>query len=129
MNKKDSTKADEKITTKVTAETVFTPYLFLSGINTPVCIQLLINTPVFVLGKAHTCDGVLSFNDEISREHCKIMWKDGQYFIVDLNSTNSTCLNGEILLPNHEYPISPGDQIRLSASTFLVEQIYSIVRR
>lgn len=103
--------------------------LFLSGVNTPVCVQLLINKPIFVIGKLDTCDGVLAFNDEISREHCKITWHDGQTCICDLNSTNGTALNGEMLAAGHEYPIGPKDMIRLASSTFEVEQIYSLVAR
>ncbi len=103
----------------------FYPQLFLSGVNTPVCVQLLIDKPTFVLGKSESCDGVLAFNDEISREHCRIAWHDGDYTIADLNSTNSTCLNGSVLIPGQEYPLHPGDRLQLSASTFLVEQIYS----
>ena len=104
------------------------PVLFLSGINTPVCVQLLLNTPEFTLGKSDSCDGILAFNDEISREHCKILQREGQYYIVDLNSTNGTYLNDEMLVPNQEYPIQPGDRLRLSASTFQVEQIFSAKR-
>ena len=104
---------------------VFCPVIFISGVNTPVCVQLLIDKPEFVMGKSDACDGVLSFNDEISREHCRIVWRDGQYAIVDLNSTNGTCLNDEVLVPGREYRISPGDRLRLSTSTFLVEQIFS----
>lgn len=129
VNRSDR-KADRK------AETMDTTYkridanrIFISGVNTPVCVQLLINLPEFLLGKNDSCNGNLSFNGEISREHCKIVWHDNQYFIVDLNSTNGTYLNGEMLVPNQEYPIQPGDYLRLSASTFLVEQIYSAIRR
>ena len=107
----------------------FKPSLFLSGVNTPVCVQLLINAPEFVLGKSDACNGVLAFNDEISREHCKILWRDGQYYLVDLNSTNSTCLNDEVLTPNREYSLHAGDRLRLSASTFVLEQIYSRTER
>lgn len=102
---------------------------FISGVNTPICVQLLINKPEFVLGKSDACDGVLSFNDEISREHCKIIWREGQYYIMDLNSTNGTCLNDMLLSPNQEYPLNTGDRLRLSASTFQVEQIYSVMNR
>jgi len=102
---------------------------FISGINTPVCVQLLIDKAEYVIGKSDSSDGILSFNDEISREHCKIVWHDAKYFIVDLNSTNGTYLNDEMLVPNQEYAIQPGDHLRLSASTFLVEQIYSATRR
>ena len=104
----------------------FNTQLFISGVNTPVCVQMLINKIGFVMGKADVCDGILDFNEEISREHCKIIWRDGIYYIVDLNSTNGTYLNGEALAANREYPIHPGDRLRLSASTFKVEQIYSL---
>ena len=111
------------------APAAFVPCLFISGVNTPVCVQLLINKPEFTLGKSENCDGILVFNDEISREHCKIIWRNGSYFVIDLNSTNSTCLNGMELSPGQEYPIRPGDQLRLSASIFQIEQIYSLSRR
>ena len=107
----------------------FRPSIFVSGVNTPVCVQLLVNKPEFTLGKSDSCDGVLSFNDEISREHCKIIWKDGKYYLIDLNSTNSTCLNDAVLTPGQEYPMQAGDRLRLSASTFVIEQIYSAIGR
>ena len=107
----------------------FKPAIFISGVNTPVCVQLLINKPEFILGKSDNCDGVLSFNDEISHEHCKIIWKDGQYYLIDLHSTNGTCLNDAVLTPGQEYPLHAGDRLRLSASTFVIEQIYSAAGR
>ena len=103
----------------------FTPSIFISGVNTPVCVQLLVNKPDFVLGKSESCDGILSYSDEISREHCRILWRDGNYYLMDLNSTNSTWLNEEMLTPGQEYPLHAGDRLRLCASTFVVERIYS----
>jgi len=128
MNK-SSEKADIKSINKDKVKKEFTIDHFISGINTPVCVQLLINKPEFVLGKSDACDGMLSFSDEISREHCKIIWREGQYYIMDLNSTNGTCLNDMLLSPNQEYPLNTGDRLRLSASTFQVEQIYSVMNR
>ena len=123
-------KPDRKAETMgTTAKRIDANRIFISGVNTPVCVQLLIDAPEFVIGKSDSCNGVLSFNEEISREHCKIVWHDSQYYIVDLNSTNGTYLNSEMLAPNQEYPIRPGDHLRLSASTFLVEQIYNATRR
>ena len=115
--------------TLIDAPTQFTPEWFISGVNTPVCVQLLINKPIFLLGKSDLCDGVLAFNDEISREHCRITWHEGTYTIEDLNSTNGTLLNGEMLMPGQEYTLHAGDSLRLSASTFLIEEIYSRAER
>ena len=127
--KTETEKAESKPSKTDVIQMAFRCDRFISGVNTPVCVQLLINKPGFVLGKSDACDGVLSFSDEISREHCKIIWREGQYYIMDLNSTNGTCLNDMLLSPNQEYPLNTGDRLRLSASTFQVEQIYSVMNR
>jgi len=52
-------------------------------------------------------------NSVVSREHTKILRKSGSYVIVDLNSTNTTVLNGEKLKPNVEYDLRPGDRFQI----------------
>ena len=47
----------------------------------------------------------------ISRLHAVIDWKDGKYWIQDLNSTNGTWLNGQGLLPHESRVIQNGDRI------------------
>ena len=104
----------------------FIPTLLICGVNTPVCVQLLVNKPEFMLGKSDECDGVLSFNEEISREHCLILYKDGEYYIRDDKSTNGTYLNGALLEKGVAYPLVEGDRLRLSASSFTVEKLHNV---
>lgn len=118
MNTGQSAMTDESVSSK------FAPVLFLYGVNTPVCVQLLINKPVFSIGKSDSCDGVLAFNPEISKEHCRIIYRNGEYFVVDLNSTNRTYLNDEVLDRGTEYLLHVRDRLRLSTLTFSVEPIY-----
>src|SRR4030042_1225975 len=49
-------------------------------------------------------------NSVVSREHAKILRKPEFYVLVDLNSTNTTVLNGEKLKPNVAYELdeAPG---------------------
>lgn len=103
----------------------FYPSIFLCGLNTDSCIQLLINKPSFTLGYAGDCDGVLSFNPQISSHHCRIHAEGGNYFITDLGSTNHTYLNGEMLVDKVKYPLFPDDRIQLATTVFLVEKIYT----
>lgn len=103
---------------------VFKPSLLLCGVNTPECVQLLINAEAFVLGKAEDCHGRLDFNTEISRHHCEIIWRDGLYYVKDHGSTNHTYLNDAMLEPQVEYPLVSGDRLQLSTSVFTVEEFH-----
>ena len=105
-------------------ETTFPPELLVVGINTPTCSTFLIDKETFVFGKqGGTCDGLLDFSKEISRKHAQIIWRDGNYYIVDMGSTNKTLLNSVQLVPNQEYRIQTGDQISFSAYTYRVEKL------
>lgn len=48
-----------------------------------------------------------------SRLHAKVLYQAGDFYIVDLNSTNATYLNGEKLAPQQAYSLRSGDAIEL----------------
>lgn len=57
----------------------------------------------FVIGKSmEGVDYVITDNMAISRIHCTILKKNGVYYVRDENSTNSTYVNGEQVLPGTE---------------------------
>ncbi len=49
----------------------------------------------------------------VSRLHAKIIHQAGTYYLVDLNSTNSTYINGRRLTPQQFYSLRDGDVIEL----------------
>lgn len=49
----------------------------------------------------------------VSRVHAKVFCKGDEYYISDLNSTNSTYLNKKRLIPQQAEKISDGDEIQL----------------
>jgi HD-GYP domain-containing protein (c-di-GMP phosphodiesterase class II) len=53
------------------------------------------------------------YETSVSRVHCQILRSGGKYFLVDINATNGTFLNGEKLRPNQPYEIEPGSVIHL----------------
>ena len=94
------------------------------GIQTPVKMEFLINKPEFSIGKkADIVDGAITFNDSISRIHCKIIKENGKHYLVDLGSANGTFVNGEKAAQNAKIEVSPGDKIKLANSNFLIKSV------
>ena len=55
----------------------------------------------------------------ISRFHCEVVRKNGQLYLVDLNSSNGTRLNGERLKPGTPELLRKGARIKLAESVEL----------
>ncbi len=77
--------------------------------------SFILNKPVTVLGRDKDCNFHID-DPLISKHHCKItLNSDGHFLIEDLDSTNSTYLNGSILkkpaLINYGDRIIIGDTI------------------
>ncbi len=49
----------------------------------------------------------------VSRRHARIFVQDNQIFIEDLNSTNYTYVNQQMLVPEQPHPLNDGDEIQL----------------
>jgi pSer/pThr/pTyr-binding forkhead associated (FHA) protein len=48
----------------------------------------------------------------VSRQHSRLFYKDKQWYVEDLASTNGTFLNGAKLAPHKPAPFNDGDLIR-----------------
>ena len=56
----------------------------------------------------------------VSRRHCRLMWRSGQWLVEDLMSTNYTLLNGTRIASHTPTPVGVGDEIRLGKLTLTV---------
>lgn len=61
------------------------------------------------LGRLATCDVTID-DRTVSREHAALVRRGGEWWIVDLGSTNGTAVNGTRAA---EQPLNPGDRIQL----------------
>lgn len=61
-------------------------------------------------------------NPTISREHCEIHFKEGEYYLEDKESSNYTYLNGNRAQPGEELLLNDGDQIRISDEEFIFQK-------
>lgn len=78
----------------------------------------------FRLGKeAGVVDLCISDNTAVSRHHADITYHDGNFYVIDLNSTNHVFLNDRQIAPNTETPLSSGVVLRLADELFRFELV------
>ncbi|MCR5635797.1 MAG: FHA domain-containing protein [Clostridiales bacterium] len=82
--------------------------------------RIIINKDMFKLGKERSyVDYCVSDNSAVSRSHANIIKKGEEYFVVDMNSTNHSFINGMILTPQTESKINNGDTLSLGDEEFV----------
>lgn len=87
---------------------------------TPLCFE--IRQPEYLIGKyVAAVDGAITYNNAISRRHCKIVYQYDRYYIVDLGSSNGTFVNGQPLTPQEPQELHSGDRVRLANSDYMVQ--------
>jgi pSer/pThr/pTyr-binding forkhead associated (FHA) protein len=86
--------------------------------------KVIIDKPVYRIGKEKSyVDYFIGDNTAISRSHANIINRDGEYFMVDTNSTNHVYINGAMIPKNTETKISHGDTLKLANEEFEFKQI------
>lgn len=82
--------------------------------------NISIRKQTFSLGKERNrVDYCITNNNSVSRTHANIVYKNGSYFIVDLNSTNGTFVNGQQLSANQEVRLNVNDRIKFADEEFI----------
>ena len=81
--------------------------------------KIMVNKPIFRIGKERSyVDYFIGDNTAVSRSHANVISRDGEYFVMDTNSTNHTYLNGVMLQSNVETKIKHSDKIRIANEEF-----------
>lgn len=97
------------------------PVLTVTAINGPAELMFKINKNEFVIGRnPATTDGTVTYNKAIGRRHCKFIYENNNYYIVDLNSANGTYVNNKRIAPMQPHLVKNGDSIRLANSDFVI---------
>lgn len=106
---------EDTVVLNVVQAAAFQPYLLRCRNNE----KIILGKDVFHIGKERNyVDYCISDNMTISRSHADIICKNGQFYIVDNNSTNHTYINGEMIPGNIEISLVHGTKIRLSDEEF-----------
>lgn len=93
-------------------------YPVLVSVNPEVRENVEIKKEKFVIGKLRGQTDLTLNLPVVSRMHAEIERRDGKYFLVDLNSTNGTYLNGERLEANEYRQLSSGDEIIFASAAY-----------
>ncbi len=93
-----------------------TPYLIRVKNNE----RIHINKPAFRIGKEKSyVDYFIGDNTAISRSHANIIERNGEYYIMDTNSTNHTFVDNQMVPSNQEQHIKSGSKIKLANEEFI----------
>lgn len=96
-------------------------HLKLVAMNAPKYFEIILDKSDMLLGKKQEIvDKAITFNNMISRKHCRITNMRNEYYISDAGSANGTYVNGVRLKPGQLKLINRGDIIRLANSDFQV---------
>lgn len=95
--------------------------LYLQAVKQITCPTIYIRGESILLGSKEGCDYRLELTG-VSRMHAKLLRRGKDVYIVDLNSTNGTMLNGEILESGQEYEIHSRDVIAIAGHDFYVRE-------
>lgn len=74
---------------------------------------------VIVIGRSRTCDLCLPYPD-VSRQHARVGGRGGGWYVMDLESTTGTFLNGVRLSPATMIAIARGDLLQIGPSAYRV---------
>ncbi len=81
--------------------------------------RIVISKAVFKLGKERRkVDYCISDNTNVSRTHADIVYRNGEFYIVDNNATNGTNVNGVSVPAGHDKKIVNNDIIKLADEEF-----------
>ena len=81
--------------------------------------RITITKAVFKIGKERRkVDYCISDNTNISRSHADVVFKDGQFFIIDNNATNGTSINGTSVPAGQERKLNNNDVIKMADEEF-----------
>jgi pSer/pThr/pTyr-binding forkhead associated (FHA) protein len=76
-----------------------------------------VTRPDTLVGRHSEADIRLPLPD-VSRRHCRLVFAEGGWQVIDLNSLNGLQVNGEQVL---QAPLDQGDLLRIGGFTFMVD--------
>jgi len=71
-----------------------------------------------VVGRARECAVQISYDGQVSRRHCRVVEKNGRFYVEDLGSTCGTWVNGERVV---ERRLLGGETLHVGSASFFFQ--------
>lgn len=81
-------------------------------------VHILLNQLPLTVGKLAAVSDFVINDTSVSKMHARFEERNGRVYICDLNSTNGTVHNGELLKINQSVMLEPGDRLRFGRTSF-----------
>lgn len=95
--------------------------LIMKGVDRTKALDFVIEKDEYLIGKQQSAvDGYIANNAAVSRIHCKVIYRTGEFYIVDMGSTNGTYLNRTRIQPNCPQGLHQNDKIGVANCEFVV---------
>jgi adenylate cyclase len=78
-----------------------------------------------IVGRRESCDICLNFPN-VSSQHAELTFKDGYWFVKDLNSTNGVKVNGSRVF---QKVLLPGDELTIGKRKYTIHYVLAAGRR
>jgi pSer/pThr/pTyr-binding forkhead associated (FHA) protein len=81
--------------------------------------------PDVTLGRSEACAVRVEHDTNVSRQHAKLCWRDGNWWLVDLRSTNGTYLGEFRQAKKIDSPVAivPGQIFRIGDTRFRLQDV------
>ena len=70
----------------------------------------------YKIGRAPNNDIQIKDDSKVSRNHCELLRRGNQFYLVDLKSANGTLVNGEAF--EGEYKLYGGEELKVGETLF-----------
>jgi anti-anti-sigma regulatory factor len=95
-------------------------YLIVANKGKNQGLPIPIKVDLFLIGSDRMCQ-VRSAMSGIGSQHCAIVSRERKVFIRDLSSGHDTIVNGAPLPEGAEWPLHPGDRLKVGPLEFMVQ--------
>ncbi len=82
--------------------------------------KVRITKPLFHLGREQSYVDYVINNSAVGRSHADVVLSEEKIFVIDMNSTNHTYVNGAMIASGVQIPVEHGDKLKLANEEFEV---------